>query len=278
MTFGFEGHDYTVTFELITPDLAREYLTHNTHNRTLKHRSIAKYVSDMLDGNWQFTGATITFGANGVLLDGQNRLHAAINADQTIPCLVVRGVQPSAQMDMDTGNGRKFVDVLNLMDSPTPITNATIHAALVRKIGAWESGARRHLSKVNPSHAQLLAIHEKYPNLNDYASAGKRVSHGVGISPALAAFAWWLFDQIDTEDANHFFERLADGQGMSKGNPIFELRRTLAAASTDRGDKSQEYLLAITIKAWNAYREGRPMKVVSYRIGGASPERFPEAI
>ena len=35
---------------------------------------------------------------------------------------------------------------------------------------------------------------------------------------------------------------------------------------------------AMGIKAWNAYRLGRPIKQLGFRAGGASPEEFPEAV
>ncbi len=34
--------------------------------------------------------------------------------------------------------------------------------------------------------------------------------------------------------------------------------------------------LAITIKAWNAYREGRSIGYLRFAGGGAKPEQFPE--
>lgn len=275
MTFDLDGNTITVTLEMIGPDLAAHYLMANTHNRTRKPRSQAKYVADMTAGKWQFTGAPISFDTNGVLLDGQNRLHSICEAEVTLPVLVVRGLPAETQMDMDSGNPRKFVDVLTLSDEPP--TNVTLVAAIVRKIYGWEQGDRRNLGKANPSHSQLAATLAAHPDAAEFAVQGKRASRTTGLPPTLAGFAWWLFDSVDTEDAAFFFERLADGQGLVKGDPIFELRRTLVASANARGtERSQAYLLAITIKAWNAYRRGDTVAMFKWRMGGANPEAFPE--
>jgi hypothetical protein len=70
-----------------------------------------------------------------------------------------------------------------------------------------------------------------------------------------------------------------DGVGLDEDSPIRALRELfLREARSSRPKMRSELAAAFTIKAWNAYREGRAMKVVSYRIGGASPERFPEAV
>jgi len=43
-----------------------------------------------------------------------------------------------------------------------------------------------------------------------------------------------------------------------------------------RGERNQRYIAALVIKAWNAYRDGAPVRQLKYRIGGANPEKFPE--
>jgi hypothetical protein len=38
------------------------------------------------------------------------------------------------------------------------------------------------------------------------------------------------------------------------------------------------FLTAIMIKAWNAYRRGDSIGLLSFKSGGAKPERFPEPV
>ena len=53
---------------------------------------------------------------------------------------------------------------------------------------------------------------------------------------------------------------------------------TVANSKNVRGERSQTYLLAITLKAWNAYRQGETVGLYRWRPGGAKPEAFPEPI
>ncbi|MDP2620568.1 MAG: hypothetical protein Q8P46_10395, partial [Hyphomicrobiales bacterium] len=65
----------------ITPELAREWLEKtNRKNRPLSELKWTAYAVDMLEGRWQYNGDAIRFGSDGVLLDGQHRLMACVEA------------------------------------------------------------------------------------------------------------------------------------------------------------------------------------------------------
>jgi hypothetical protein len=258
----------------VTPELAGEWLAQNTHNRNLRSRVVDIYAMDMATGDWRWTGDSIKFANDGTLLDGQHRLHAIVQADLTVPMLVVRGLDNEAQDNVDGGVLRKFQDVLKLRGEQNNISLA----ALVRKVAAWEGGQRRRLDSKGLSTAVLLRTLEAHPELRELVQPAARVAYGCGLPASLIGLAWWVFAQIDEEDANTFMERLYDGQGISRGEPVYELRRTLESTKDVRGERSQTYLLAITIKAWNAYREGRTVSLFKWKPGGAKPEKFPEPI
>ena len=61
---------------LVTPEMAREWLTHNTHNRPVSRQYVEKYARDMRAGRWHYTNQGIGFDVNGVMTDGQHRLLA----------------------------------------------------------------------------------------------------------------------------------------------------------------------------------------------------------
>lgn len=83
----------------VSPDMAKEMLTHSPKNRLLKKRHITRMANDMKDGNFTFSPSPICFDVNGNLIDGHHRLHAVILADKTIKFLVVYDVQPDAVID-----------------------------------------------------------------------------------------------------------------------------------------------------------------------------------
>jgi hypothetical protein len=264
--------DVTVEFVEVGPDLAHKWLVHNTHNRNIRDTTVTAYASDMADDEWPVNGDTVRFAADGTVLDGQHRLLAIIESNTTVVLLVVRGLPDTTQETMDGGVKRKFSDVLTLRGESCALELA----AVVRQVNLWEVGARRKDRSIVPTVAQLSATLEKYPWLRDVARESRPISHGCGLPGSVVGLCWWLFTQLDPGDCKDFFEKLRTGEYMGKGQPIYELRRVLAASTETPGDRSSAYLTAITIKSWNAYREGRSVGLLRFRLGGANPEKFPE--
>lgn len=270
------NEDQHVELVKVTPDLAHDWLGYNTHNRKLRERVVNAYAADMAAGDWQWNGESVKFAHDGTLLDGQHRLAAVIAAGAEVSMLVVRGLPKEAQDTVDGGAKRKFADVLQLRGE----SQYTRLASIVRMVRLWDLGIRRSISGSNytPTNAQMFQTLEKYPDLRDLAVAADQVSRGCGLPPSVIGLCWWMFGRLDAEDANFFFDRLRDGQNLAKGDPIYELRRTLDATKSVRGTRSQNFLTAITVKAWNAYRKGDKIGILRYRPGGANPESFPEPI
>jgi len=257
----------------VTPELAAEWLLANTHNRSLRQRVILAYAADMTSGHWQWNGESVKFAQDGTLLDGQHRLAAIVESGVTLPLLVVRGLPNETQDTVDGGTKRKFSDVLKLRGEKSQ----NLLAAIIRRVTLWEMGIRKSgSSPYAPTNAEMLQTLEKYPDLRDVAGWAHLVTMQCSIPGSVLGLCMWLFAQIDTEDTSYFFERLRDGQALVKGDPIYELRRTAENTTTIRGQRSETFLLAITIKAWNAYRGGAQVGLLTYRPGGAKPEKFPE--
>ena len=256
----------------VTPALAREWLGFNTHNRNPRQRVTEAYAADMMAGKWQWNGESIKFAADGALLDGQHRLAAIIEADVTIPMLVVRGLPNETQDTVDGGAKRRFSDVLALRGEGAPVALA----AITRRVTLWEAGARKSEGFRVTTNAQMLQTLEKYPWLRDITLPSVHVSKDSGLPVSVTGLCWWLFSQLNSEDTDFFFGRLRDAQHLSKGDGIYELLRLLRESKNVRGERSLTYLTAITIKAWNAYRDGEKLGLLTFRRGGASPERFPE--
>jgi hypothetical protein len=263
----------------VTPEIAAAMLAANTHNRNPK-RQLRQYAEDMRSGAWRHEACDpLRFSSEGVLLDGQNRLMAVIESGCTIPFLVVRGLSPETQTVMDSGVSRTLSDVLNL--------NGEDHhqalAAVTRLAWDWNRGPGS-LFKGKASNSQLLKFLDENPELREYS--GQMVK-GTGaachLPPAIVGVLWWRFRQIDSDDADHFFSRLASETGHQETEPIYELRRTLKNANDGgvrgrRGLVNRTWLMAVTIKAWNAYRAGQTVRLYRWSPGGKSPEAFPTPI
>ena len=258
----------------VTPELAREWLVLNTRNRNMRQAVVRAYAADMLTGNWEWNGESIKFATDGSLLDGQHRLAAIAESGVTLSILVVRGLDASSQDTVDGGAKRKFSDVLKLRGERNPL----LLAAIARRIVLWEAGTRSMdgRAKQTPTNSQMLKVIETDPCIRDIAGPSAQVATHCSLPASLIGFAWWLFAQTGPDDCEFFFARLSDGQGLVKGDPIYELRRAAENSRNVRGERSDRYLAAILIKAWNAYRDGSQIALLTFRPGGARPEKFPE--
>lgn len=269
--------DQNIELVEITPTLAREWLGFNTHNRNVRARVVLAYAADMAAGDWGWNGESIKFAADGTLLDGQHRLAAIAESGCTVPMLVVRGLKNEAQETVDGGIKRNFADVLKLRGEQ----HALLLAAIVRRVTIWDSTglAGGYNGKLGVTNAQMLQALERHPWLRDIAQPTAMVALHCGLPGSIVGFCWWLFSMLDGEDVSgdveFFFARLSDGQSMVKGDPIYELRRAAENSKTVRGQRSERFLTAITIKAWNAYRDGVKIGLLTFRPGGEKPERFP---
>src|SRR6266568_2506814 len=60
------------------------------------------------------------------------------------------------------------------------------------------------------------------------------------------------------------------GAGLQRGHPLLMLRNRLLGSQRDEYStlSGREALVAIAIKAWNAWREGRTLQTLSWRAEG----------
>jgi len=268
--------DPQVTVELITTDKATEYLGRNTHNRNIRLRTVDAYVADIATGNWQWNGEGIKFAEDGTLLDGQHRLMAIVESGVSVRMLVIRSLQNDTQHTMDTGVRRSFTDVLRLRNE----LNCTALAATVRGVFYWDRGIRRFGGSgglVACTNTQLLEVLGKYPWLRDGQQLLSRVGAHSGMPISVSGPLWYAFTNLDTSDAEFFFQRLSSDENHSAGEPIFALRKALQNSRDDkRGTRNVTLLAAWSVKAWNKYRDGDEARVLKWTPGGANPEKFPE--
>lgn len=270
-----DGEDHAPGIEEIDPEIARDILGGNTHNRNVRQSFVRAYAADMTSGDWKWNGESIKIATDGTVIDGQHRLLAVIESGVTVPMLVIRGLPMDVQETVDGGIRRTFADVLKLRGESNWITLA----AMVRGICLWDTGSRTFGSGSSQgiTNAMLLATLEKRPWVRDGVHTVMRAQSNAGLPARVSGALWYAFTLIDAEDAEYFFDRLCSGEGHAAGDPIFELRKVLTTSRDNvRGERNTRYLAAVTIKAWNKYRDGETVGVLKFRVGGANPEQFPE--
>ena len=74
--------------QTITPERASEWLAANTTNRPVSKAVVRSFAQAMRRGEWMVTHQGIAFDTQGVLVDGQHRLAAIIEADRPVELTV----------------------------------------------------------------------------------------------------------------------------------------------------------------------------------------------
>ena len=104
--------DLTISYELITPEIASKMLEKNDSNRFLNMTVVNKYTEDMKNGEWFQNGEAIQIDENGNLLNGQHRLMAIIKSGCSFYFVVVRNIKKEDSKVFDRGRARSVGDIL----------------------------------------------------------------------------------------------------------------------------------------------------------------------
>lgn len=268
-----ESHEIRSRIESIGPVRAAELLAENRHNRTLRQPRVRDLAEAMRRGEWDLNGESLKISADGGLLDGQHRLAAVLEAQVTVEFVVVTGLPVEAQDTVDTGRRRRLADVLTIRG----ITSPHAVAAALNLLHRYEQGQRLDISRSGaPTPQQALELLERSPALFDSVRVGRRAARETGGAASVFSVMHFLFAKVDQHAADEFFEALSSGADLSATDPVFQLRRHLLRPRKDRRYSQQpHHLSALTIKAFNLWRTGRTVEVLTYRSRGSTPEPFP---
>ena len=244
--------------ETITPAKARVYLEGNNTNRPLSNKHVDYLAREINGGRWQFNSETIKFNGSK-LLDGQHRLHAVIKSGKPIRSIVARGLDEAAFHTIDMGKKRSAADTLNVMGEKS----STRIAAALAMIEAMLDGQTRTSGAV--SGTKVIELLEEHPDVRDSLRAyqGPKTL----VKPSVAIALHYFFAKKDRALADQFFDDLRSGAGLGIGDPVFTLREKLIANSVGSKRLRDDAIVACTIKAWNALRDGATVKRLTYRPG-----------
>lgn len=259
---------------LLTPQKAHEFLASNTHNRDVSQSIIDQYAGAIKRGEWRLSDTAISFDKNGVMLNGQHRCFGVIKAGEPIMVSVMRGLDPEAQETMDGGAKRTLSADLKLRGEKDYTALAGTLNVLYSyvKAGTLYSGALTP----TPTKSQLIAFLNKHPDIRDHIRPPYSKRAVSLLTPSTASAIYYLTSLADTEDADIFFARLSSGKDIQEGDPIWALReRLLREQSKVQGRITATVRAALSVKAWNIWREGRSVYTLKWTGGGGRPEVFP---
>lgn len=259
------------TIERIDPAIAEDWLQRWPDNPGragggVKPPKVAQYERDMRAGQWFVSDQAISFGVDGRLVNGYHRLNAIVASGCVIYSLVLRGVEDDAVRIIDSALPRKFSDIIRL-----PNSNSV--AAIARMW--WSYSAQDFALSGSPSHRELMDILNLNPSI--YAAATRVNTLDIGLimartSPAFI-YAWVVGKH--PEKAEAFLDGLGRGIALSETDARLHLRERMIANRRGKAKLHRTEVLALAIKAWNAYSHGVPTRSLRWRSAGPRSESFP---
>lgn len=264
---------------LLDPDAAHDILAGNHNNRTYTRGLIRRLAATITAGEYLFNGQPIQVAADGTLLDGQHRLMACVLAQVPIDTLIIWNATLESQETMDLGKARTVADILRLRGHK----NQSAIAALSRRIALAEAyGPTAALNALGRevSPGQVLRAAELLGDIPRYTSYAKSIADMLYFGSGLTAYLIWWLDSIDRTDSEYFWEKLRTGEGLHEGDAIYALRQFgLHRTNAHRGSYTHKVQSAgVILKAWNKFRAGDVVKVLSFKPGGSRAEAFPEPV
>ena len=256
-----------MNLETITPTMAKEYLTRNTNNRNFQKGTALLYARLMRDGQWMVNGDAIRFNINEDLVDGQHRLAAVVDTGLPLTTFVIRGLPIEAQLTIDQQRKRTAGDMLSMRGIP----NGNQVAAVVRMVKRWDAGERSmygfsgNLGML--SAKEVVTAIEKEPIYSEGTRRGGVSGLRVLATTRVTGTMFVLFERVNVEKTEEFFDALTKGTDLSEGSPILTLRRYWINLSRNKRKANTAVYLMAGVRAWNAYVEGRTLHGVAYKTG-----------
>jgi hypothetical protein len=260
----------------MTPAKARRILAKNERNRVLRPDYVRQLAGAMERGEWIVNGESVQIAEDETLLNGQHRLSAVVDSGVSVPMLVVRGLPASTQMTVDVGGRRTLSDVLALHGE----TDTTNLGAVLGLLFRYRNKARLDYSaRTAPTIAQALELLEKEKGLRETLGFARQVFRETRMRLSVVALLLYLFEEADPGAGQKFFDALCEPRDEEPDSGVRRLRAHLDRIRKERKYKFSTIVLsAMTIKAFNAWREGRGVDSLSYRSGRSNPEEFPKIL
>lgn len=252
---------------IVTPQMAAEWLTRNTRNRTMNKTAVDALAQTIRDGNWRTTHQGIAFGADGTLYDGQHRLAAIVTSGIAVAMNVSRGLAPEDRDAIDNGGcgTREARHIIQISDGIPVSTNLAAClgcAAQMIRIGTLVQSSRQTANMLRDAiRTHGVAAAAVFAAASANTHEGRSFTHSA-ITSSLV-IAW----ETEPAAAIAFAQGMRSGAGLPPGSPILALRDFLAHHPSSGGNRARDENTMRTFGAFDAFVRGVPMSKVIARPG-----------
>jgi hypothetical protein len=271
----------TVSIEEVTPALATEWLEGNVDNRKFREDRAMAYARTIKAGEWELGESAIVFDDQGVLINGQHRLSAVVIAELPVRFIVLRGVPSKTQEVMDTGLGRNLADQLTrrgLVISHANILSGALY--WTHQMAYNEATGNVHYSEPSerPTLRQLLNIWDRHQDMAEHVKPTSRLRATTKVRPGPACGLRYRLFQVDPEEAAMFFDLWTSGENLRRDDPIMRLREWTLEDARLRGVRGRAptyRMMAMSLKAWNMWRDQVPCNKLTWVFSPSKKEPWP---
>lgn len=288
----------------LTPILANHYLGFNTYDkqRFIRKPHVAELAEKMINGLFRFgeIGFVSKKGNKDILVNGQHVCHAVIKSGITVPCMLERF---SVENDRQLSEIFRQFEILpkSLRDMvaieaaalkiiwPVKISSLIVTAAIIEAAGQkdlrWPTGMSVQTQKEWMSRDDKVKLLGKYMKegafiADIFMSNGiqKTLTGSEHLKRAAVVYIMMKTWRINQNDAEIFWMRVRDGEGLNKSMPEMKIRNFLfltrlavrTSAYVARSASPHEYAYRCAL-AWNSFRSGHSTKL-AYHSGRPIPK------
>lgn len=239
------------TIEHVTPEIATEWLKKNVGNRPLNLAMVKRLSRALAAGEYVFTHQGVAFDTNGMLIDGQHRLHAITESGVAIDLVVTRGLATKAREKIDTGARRTVAHVLSFRFGLTG-TEAKAASAVIHSVCALNGQPRSGLRE-----SELCSIFEQYRRGIVWAMAYYPIGHRIGVPTPILASLVWAYEHA-TKSCEYIAEKFLRPTRLEEGSPILALQ-TAARTNASHDYENRRALALKSLRALEAILDKKPL-------------------
>lgn len=245
----------------LTVDVIIRMLRHanEVRNRSVTLPQVEKYARDMTEGRWLWTGAPIQIDPDGYVRNGQHRLLAVVLSRTTQDFVVVRNVDPAAQLVMDIGRPRSVSAQMQLQG----VSNAPVMTAVANTLLRWRAGKVMQSSYI-PSVIEVQELIAKENDaLGDASTFINKTRYAMKSMPHAALGATYVeATHLDVQARDEFFDSFLTGADLTVDSPILTLRRKLTTQVSRDLRVRRAGKLYLIVHAWNLWRKNEPSRLL----------------
>lgn len=206
-----------MTYEYITPLVAKELLEKKGSNRKLSIATVQAYATDMANGNWTCkTGDAISLDKDGNVVNGQHRLAAIVKSGVGIHSWVCRGVESFGIYDLNRKRSARDQIVITRQDLEK-VYSSSLYIAVAKALITRTTYGSQANRPVTPSEIMKFTdLHKQDLDKYFLNMPGEKVGKFYITVIHLALFMAFM-DGVKMESIREFYDILRTGMNE---NPI----------------------------------------------------------